>query len=251
MIKGKKYFKHISLFLLFSITISVVYLYSPYKIEGIGYYNKIWAHRVNSLEKLDSALNYFEGVELDLIYNEENNILDVNHTLGESISLSFETYLKAIPSNTYPYLWLDIKMLNKDNADLILKRLVHLFKERKYPLENVLIEALQPEALPVFKEQGFKISYYLPPKLYLKDANDLRNSIDEIKRVIVSQPNIAMSTDYRNYKIIKAHFPDQKKYIWAITRMANYSEYTKIRDILKDETVNVVLLKYRALKGNR
>ncbi|WP_452600211.1 hypothetical protein [Pontimicrobium sp. MEBiC01747] len=251
MMRGKKYLRIITVFLIFSITILVVYLYSPYKIEGVGYYDKIWAHRVNSLEKLNSALDYFEGVELDLIYNEKSNVLDVNHTPGESIGLNFETYLNAIPANTYPYLWLDIKTLNRDNADLILKRLVYLFKAKKYPLKNVLVETLQPEALPVFEKQGFKTSYYLPPKLYLKEADDLKNSIAEIKRVIKSQPNISISTGYRNYQIIKTHFPNQNKYIWAINRVVNYAEYTEIRNILKDKTVSIVLLNYKAIKGNR
>jgi hypothetical protein len=246
-----KAFKRIRFLFIFLLIAGILYLYSPYKVEGLGYYNKIWAHRVNSIEKLEGALKYYEGVELDLIYNPKKDVLDVNHTPGESIDLNFETYLKAIEPNDYPYLWLDIKKLDQTNADLILNKLLLLFKSKKYPLEKVLIETQQPEVLPIFDAKGFKTSYYLSTNLYLKKGLDLEKSIVEINAVIKSQPNISISTDYRDYKVIKHYFPKQNKYVWAITGLASFGEYSKIRDVLKDETVSVVLLKYRALQGNR
>ncbi len=250
MIKSKGIRRLVIVFLLLSV-FGVFYLYFPYKIEGIGYYNKIWAHRVNSIEKLEGALKYYEGIELDLIYSPTTDVLDVNHTPGESIGLSFETYLKTIELNEYPYLWLDIKDLDQTNADLILNKLLLLFQSKNYPLKNVLIETQHPEVLPIFEKQGFKTSYYLPTNLRLKKTLDLEKSISKIKAIIKQQPNLSISTDYRDYEILKTHFPKQNKYIWAITNVTGPSEYSKIRNVLKDTTVGVVLLRYRALNGNR
>lgn len=250
MIKNKT-FKRVSVLFILLLAIGVLYFYSPYKVEGLGYYDKIWAHRVNSIEKLESALKYYEGVELDLIYNPKTDVLDVNHTPGESVGLNFETYLKTIESNNYPYLWLDIKKLDQTNADLILSKLLHLFKSKNYPLENVLIETQQPEVLPIFEAEGFKTSYYLPTNLRLKTDSDLETSIEEIKQIIKQQPNLAISTDYRDYNILKTYFPKRNKYIWAITSITGPKEYSKIREILKDQSVGIVLLRYKALQGNR
>ena len=250
MMKSRLFKKRCFLFIVLGI-LGVLYIYSPYKIEGLGYYDKIWAHRVNSIEKLEGAIKYYEGVELDLIYDSKKDILDVNHTPGESIGLNFETYLKTIKPSDYPYLWLDIKTLDQTNADLILNKLVLLFKAKQYPLEKVLIETQQPEVLPLFEVKGFKTSYYLPTNLHLKKGLELERSIDKIKETIISQPNISISTNYRDYKVLKEYFPEQNKYIWAITSFTGLSEYSKIRTILKDETVSAVLFKYRALQGNR
>src|SRR5690554_4954312 len=99
------------------ILLGMAYRYSPYKIEYLGHYDKIWAHRVNSTEKLESALKYFKGVELDLVYDEQKNILDVTHPPVPSIDLDLENYLSSINSEAKPYIWLDIKNLNFDNKD--------------------------------------------------------------------------------------------------------------------------------------
>ncbi len=250
MINGKIVKKGVLCFV-FLILGVLLYSYCPYKIEGIGYYDKIWAHRVNSLEKLDSALDYFDGIELDLIYDLETDILDVNHTVGESIGLSFKTYLNAIDvSNGYPYLWLDIKKLDLNNGDQILKKLLELFHEKSYPLNKVLIETRHPEVLPKFKQAGFKTSYYLPVRMYLKDSVALEKSLKDIRGVLEKQPDVSISTDYRDYEIIKKHFPNRNKYIWAILRWTHL-EHKKVRAILKDEKVEILLLNYKAIEGNR
>src|SRR5690554_7749167 len=72
LIIGKKIKILFGLFIVL-IIMAMAYRYFPYKIEYIGYYDKIWAHRVNSEEKLNSALKFFKGVEVDLVYDETKN----------------------------------------------------------------------------------------------------------------------------------------------------------------------------------
>lgn len=231
------------------ILLLIGYYYYPYNIEATGYYNKVWAHRVNSIEKLNAALNYFEGIELDLVYHSKNDILDVNHPPTKSIGLHFEDYLNAIEENHFPYIWLDIKNLNKNNAKNILRKLLVLFNSKNYPLDKVLIESKRANQLLQFEKEGFKTSFYLPSKLYKKDSLGLKKIILEIKNVIKEQPNIAISTDFRDYDILKETFPNHTKYIWAIVKPLHFNHF-KIREILKDESVNIVLLKYNVIRGN-
>lgn len=228
----------------------IAYYYYPYSIEGIGLYNKIWAHRVNSVEKLNSALNYFDGIELDLVYNAEKELLDVNHPPTKSVRLNFENYLDGIEKDNFPYIWLDIKNINKGNAKPILEKLLALFNAKNYPLEKVLIESRKANELLIFEKEGFKTSFYLPYGLYKKDSLSLSKNITEIKNVIRSQPNIAISTSFKNYDIIKKEFPEHTKYIWAIVKPIHFGHF-KIREILKDKSVKVVLLNYHVIWGNR
>lgn len=230
--------------------LSISYYYYPYKIEATGFYYKIWAHRVNSIEKLNSALNYFDGIELDLVYNSEKDLLDVNHPPTESIELSFEDYFNEIENNHFPYLWLDIKNINKGNVRPILKKLLLLFKSKSYPLNKILIESRKANELLLFEEEGFNTSFYLPSNLHKKDSLSLSKSILEIKKVITLQPNIAISTNFKDYNIIKKEFPNHKKYIWAIVRPLHF-HHLKIREILKDKSVKIVLLNYNVIRGNR
>ena len=236
---------------LFILLISLIaYKYSPYKIEFIGHYNKILAHRVNSLEKLKSALNYFNGVELDLVYNKTSNVLDVNHPPAISINLNFEDYISKIDSKKTPFLWLDIKNLTNENSEDILTLLLSIFNERDFPLNRVLIETRYPEALLIFTNSGFKTSYYLPSGLRNKNDSDLNSEIIKISNVLKKQPNIGISSDYRDYQILKDNFPSKTKYLWMISSITE-RWFSETRSILKDNKVEIVLVNYNAIKGNR
>ena len=226
------------------------YRYSPYKVQFIGHYDKIWAHRVNSVEKLKSAVHYFKGVELDLEYDSRKNLLDVNHPPSESIGLNFEDYISNLKVDETPYMWLDIKNLNLNNCELIFKKLVTIFEAKNYPLEKVLIESTHPESLKNFSDNGFMTSYYLPSNLNLKTEIELKSEISKIKKFIDKEPQHGISTDYHDYKILKQYFPKHKKNIWILVSSFS-TEFSTISDILNDSTVAVVLVNYKAIKGNR
>ena len=71
MIKNKKL--RSVLFIILTVFIArFAYKYSPKRIEFLGHYEKVGAHRVNSIEKLTAALDYFEIIELDLVYFSES-----------------------------------------------------------------------------------------------------------------------------------------------------------------------------------
>ena len=76
---------------------------------------KIWAHRVNSLGKLQLAKKKFSGVELDIVFAEKNGqwYFDVNHPPYESIALSLDEYFASLDNPNQLKLWLDFKNLSK------------------------------------------------------------------------------------------------------------------------------------------
>jgi len=238
------------LVLLFIMTLIYFYQYSPWRIEFLGYYDKVFAHRVNSLEKLEASLKYFNGIELDLVYNENDNVLDVNHPPAKSIGLNFETYLNKIDEKNLPFLWLDIKHLDASNNDAILLKLNTLLEKKKYPKNKILIESPKPESLDIFSKEGYKISYYLKPKINNMSSQDLKKEIKHIQSVIENQPSIGLSSNYQDYNVLKTYFPDNTKYLWATSSVYKL-KYKKKREILKDSTVAIVLSSYKSFSGNR
>ncbi len=248
MTKIKYLFLYISLF----IGVFFVHYYMPYKPELLGYYEKIWAHRVNSLEKLNCALKFYDGVELDLVYNEAEDFLDVNHLPQKSIHLSFENYISHISSlKVKPFLWLDIKNLRKDNSTEILEKIIKNLEQNNYPISKILVETRYYKALPAFNEKGFKTSCYLPVGLN-EMSYDKRESIlteiDEVLKQLI--PESAISSDIADYDIIKDKFPKRDKYIWSMGVVLCHNLFST-RDALKDPTVKKVLTSFRVFKGDR
>lgn len=229
--------------------LAVFYYFFPFNLEHIGYTNKIYAHRVNSKEKLEASLLYFKGVELDLVYDSKKNVLDVNHPPAKSIQLYFEDYLTVLKDKK-PRLWLDIKNLNTENSLLVLKKLKADLNKLNYDYTNVLVESTIPEALPIFSREGFKTSYYLPPNIYSKPQTKKDSIIQLIQSKLNNDNKLAVSTNYKNYNFLKDNFPETTKYIWALTPRINLDQL-KVRSILKDSTVSILIVRYRSLKGNR
>jgi hypothetical protein len=228
----------------------VLYKYSPYKIKFLGHYDKVWAHRVDSEEKLKLALPFYRGVELDLVYDENNDLLDVTHPPTPSIGLSFSKYLSNLPKNASVGLWLDIKNLTPKTANAIFTNITSTLKKQGLKYENIIIETRFPEALPRFTNAGFKTSYYLKNWLYKTTSKRLNTELDSIKNVLGKYPEIAISFDYRNYAIVDSVFPNKDKLTWILSS-TSYKDFLEVRTILKDTTVKVVLAPYHAFKGNR
>ncbi|WGD34322.1 hypothetical protein [Olleya sp. YS] len=246
MTKGKQRLLYLFLFLG---VLSIIYRYLPFNIEYIGFEDKIYAHRVNSIEKLESALHYFKGIELDLVYDEVNNVLDVNHPPAQSIGLDFETYLSKIKNDNQPKLWLDIKNLDTTNNQKIHLKLMTLLQPKDYNLSDVLVESVHPEALTVFSKD-FKISYYLPIKLHAKSPDKQDSIIKLIKSKLNKLPNLGLSLQYDDYTFITQHFPLATKNIYAVPSSLKFKQI-EIRERLKDTTVAILITRFRALKGNR
>lgn len=249
MIKGSK-IRNIGLLILALIALGLLYRYSPYKVEYLGHYDKIWAHRVDSKEKLKSALNYFKGVELDLVYDEDKDYMDVGHPPVKPINLSLRQYLSEIPEDSKPYLWLDLKNLKLENANIILKKLITIFSERDYPFDKILVESRNPETLPAFSDAGFRTSFYLLPGISKIEKSKREDEIKAIKTVLSKQPNLAISSNYEDYELMKTYFPTTKKYLWIINSVTKHG-FSEPRKILKDSTVKAVLISYRSFNGNR
>ena len=236
--------KILSLSFLLLVLLFFAYLYkkNPYRIEFIGHYDKIWAHRVNDTIKLKKSTRYFKGVELDLVYVPSQNLLDVNHPPAPSKGLSFQEYVAASPFHTSIPLWLDIKNLDSTNATQILALVEQAITSRNLDRKSVIIETRYPNALPLFSKAGFKTSYYLPYDVSSGSKAEILKKVTRIQAVLKKQPGVGISSNYSDYPLMKAHFPNTVKYLWMIDGFKSHT--FKATTILKDSMVAVMLVKY-------
>jgi len=241
------------IFIIVLITAVAVYIFNPYKLEYIGYQSKVWAHRVNSLEKLNYTQKLYQGIELDLVFDSITQTFDVNHPPDPSIKLDLDTYFSNI-NNKEIRLWLDFKNLSEANAEKATEILDQLTKKHSLKSENILVESTEITCLQDFKNKGFKTSFYLPQLVGLANESKLIPTIDSIKQLLVKYPTAGISCNVNAYEVIKKYFKNEKKYLWHIYKpysrhqVKNYQDFRKY---VSDPTVEAVLIQVALPVGNR
>lgn len=211
---------------------------------------KIWAHRVNSIEKLAEAQSIYSGVEVDIIFDLTTHTFDVNHLPTPSIGLTLENYLGALKAPTIQNYWLDFKNLNTANQAAAFKRLEILTDSFQLAKERIIVESMQPELLTIFQQAGYLTSYYLPPNLHKMKPAKLKEKLNEIKDNLASHPELYISSFYKDYGIMKQHFPERKKLLWNLFYDI-YPYRGQLYHMLMDEKVEVMLITFWAKEGNR
>ena len=226
--------------------LAIAYRYSSKRVEFYGFYDKVWAHRVNDLKKLESSEACFKGIELDLLYQKEGDWLEVNHPPAPSTGLSFQEYVSHI-NNKNMGIWLDLKNLTVTNQQAVFKRVDNNITSAEINRGQIIIESSQPKLLSIFQDKGYRVSYYLPINLHQKTEKELGKSLQEIKEQIQNQPDLELSSDFNDYAVIAKHFPKRKKNFWVMHSPYSIKiikNYKTLRKMLQDSTVQTVLTPY-------
>lgn len=155
-------------------------------------FNKIWAHRVNSIGKLREAAAVFAGVELDLVIEGSGDSVrfDVNHPPAGSIGLHLDEYLRQAAGFPELRFWFDIKNLTAGNAGAAWQKLEELI--RRHDLDHrVIVESTDPAALAMLADfDQVKTSFYLP---YLEEAAMNGESARQTARDLLQKARIAQA----------------------------------------------------------
>ncbi len=246
----KKQVKKRYVIIIFIIAISgiVVSIFNSNSTLQYLFENKVWAHKVNNIKKLHEAEVEFKGVELDVVFmnNKKGDFFDVRHPPDSSINLSLTEYLQSIHGASECRYWLDFKNLNKDNELLSSAKLDSITTILKIDKTNVIVESKKPWHLKSFKEKGFRTSYYLPINLHILEPSVLKTEIEKTTKNISMYDNTYISADYKNYPILKKHFPENKKILWFTVygSMNRFKARLLLYKILSDNNVDVLLIPY-------
>lgn len=210
--------------------------------------NKVWAHKVDNLNRLHETEGRFKGIELDVVFmsNEKGGLFDVHHPPDSSINLSLTEYLQSIPHASDFRCWIDFKNLSKDNELLSSKKLDSITTVLKIKKTNIIVESAKPWLLKSFREKGFRTSYYLPKDLHVLSSSVLKTEIEKISKNIKLYDNTYISSDYKDYPILKKYFPENKKILWFTIygSMNRVNARFLLFKILTDNNVDVLLIPY-------
>ena len=116
--------------------------------------NEVWIHRNNSLTQLNTNKLLYKGLEIDLVFKDKQDILDVNHPPEKSNNINLDKYLYELGNLKQIGLWLDIKNLNENNYLRIYNRIDLLVKKHNLNKTRILIESTNPEFLSPFVKTG-------------------------------------------------------------------------------------------------
>jgi heptose-I-phosphate ethanolaminephosphotransferase len=219
-----------------------------------NHFDKLWAHRVNSLGKLEQLQRVYTGVELDVVIEVDADgaaRFDVNHPPAESIALSLDTYLaQAAVGRTLSY-WLDIKNLDEANWRPAVERLRELMGAHGLSGARAIAESTNATALRHLSEAGFRTSLYLP---YLKLD---QMSTDQLERRAAQLANDARTASakalsFPGYMLdyvsreIRPRAGDLPLLTWYPRRsLANPQDAPFLEQVIDREAVQVVLVGHR------
>src|SRR5262249_51591514 len=127
-------------------------------------YQKLWAHRVDSIGKLMEAKSLFAGVEIDVVFDSKAGEFFVYHPPKASHNLSLREFLLATRDRPDLRFWFDWKNANEEDFDAAFVRLTaldHEFSIKRRSLietgSDVIFSSLRKLA-----GAGFSHSYYVP-----------------------------------------------------------------------------------------
>ncbi len=158
MTKKKIFIYAIALFCL------VVLIWIGIAVYRIGdYKEKLWAHRVNSLEKREEFKDCYPNFEVDITIREDSLdgsvILDVTHDADISFGLAFDEFIPNLEKSEK--VWLDIKNLSIDNNKKVLEKLDSFVLDFGLEKDQFIIETRDYKALGLLTKNNYYTSYYV------------------------------------------------------------------------------------------
>ena len=204
-----------------------------------GAYSKVWAHRVDRLERYEYLMRSFQGFEVDVVFDADKNYFDVGHPPVASINLSFEKYLQVSGSGN-KFFWLDLKNLNNENMSAVtacLKKLDDIYKIK----QRIIIESNNPEPLSKISGEGYFTSYYYDDNSY----SLLMSSANKESSGLFLKQIDAVSSDILYNEKVKKEFPFKPRLLWALS-FENYFCHDLFNELDSDTLLLVYLVNIKS-----
>ncbi|HXB05641.1 MAG TPA: hypothetical protein VNW04_00955 [Puia sp.] len=165
-----------------------------YQLRGI---QRIWPHRVNSLQRLKYLYDEFAGFECDIRFMANTGTLGIGHDKPEGNL--FDDYLR-LDSERKKLFWLDIKNVDRDNLDAFCKTLETL-ENRSGIRDRVILECYDTLAARRLAGLG-----------YLTAVNILTKGLREMPQGAVT----LITGETKLHDSIAGAFPHSQQLNWDI-----------------------------------
>lgn len=215
-------------------------------LSGPQFEEKLFLHRANTIQKMRLFEGKYIGFEIDVVFDQRLNEFDIYHPPQSSIGLYLDDYLKKIGNVQQKRIWLDFKNLNETNYKHALERLSILMQKYGMRRNQLILESSNPDFLSHFKSHVFT-SYYLPilPIGGMDTSQKYTASLSLIDEVQKSEAD-AVSYPADMHEFVKTYihtsFPEKKLLTWILEDMSNFENILRLRMLLLENSVEVVLL---------
>lgn len=204
---------------------------------------KLWAHRCDSIEKMQENQEKFEGVELDINYYAALDEFDVSHDKQDKLEYPLEGFLAEIAQSNAK-LWLDFKNLSTANHEAAQNRLEYLFAKYNIDKSRAIIESRDAAALGYFHRDGWYTSFYVPVNdKYLESDEGKENFLAQVYAAANTGNVNAVSFPIEYYGVLKSADLPVDLLTWDID--AHWWDYVMDDDRrarLADEQLKVILV---------
>lgn len=201
--------------------------------------NKIWPHRVNSIERYKKLQGQFIGYETDIVWDNKINRFLVYHPPLEHEPITLDSFF-AVVNNNIESFWLDAREIQLSDTTNVLAALNAL--DEHYGLKlGAIIEVYDVAVANFLANKGYWISLNINTSWIEKytdaDWKKLNESLSP-RISFVSQEDI-------HIPLLKKHFPAKDIITWAIA-FKNYFNMQHLQQLVKDDKVKVILVNIKS-----
>ena len=214
----------------------------PILERGTWFSEKIWCHRVNTIEKVKRVELLWKGLEIDIVYVNEQ--LFVKHAAEDTTMLTLQQLLEAMEDSHSHYFWFDLKNIDPDNYVALSSALISVIKSYS-SINDCIIESWMPSYMSGFVDEGCHTSFFINFS-GMNTAEEVAERIESINRYVISNRISAISSNIFDYDLMKQYFPDFNKLTWYSS--TNQSIIDSLRDVIADDiTLQVCLFEEQSM----
>ncbi len=207
---------------------------------------RIWLHRVNSIERAEYFLHEYSGFEIDIYYDPARDIFNVDHDNRDFNTSLYDMFACLSKKGEKSFwVWLDFKNLDKSNMDKALNRLEFLAMKFSVPRNHIIVESSSIEDLSVFHQASYITSFYFipPPK------EDFFNRMEKLRNRFYTSGVVAVSSDLKYHDLVEKAFPNVP---WLFWDLKSYTKRNVVKFVasrirrhilLKEQNIKVLLVK--------
>jgi hypothetical protein len=202
---------------------------------------RLWVHRVNSIERYELLKEKFTGFETD-IYFDDNAGFFVSHDAPTSNkdTLSINRFLQHVNLHK-KRIWFDTRGVNAANATRALAALQATDKSNA--VKNAcIVELYDADAAGLFAKNGYTVSLNISTETFDRLHND-PHYYETIKHKLQSVKYVSQESG--KIDLLKKFFPSHKIITWHL-QFSDYFRINRIQKILDDRQVEIILLNIKS-----
>lgn len=206
-------------------------------LNSLSVENKIWAHRVNSLENIKERTNEFYGIEVDIFYDSKVDNFIVKHDL-DSAGLNLDFFLDSVLKVKKLSFWFDYKNLNLETGKGVSK-LCEILYNRK--LEKVsFVESYFISELEKF-ENKLATSLWVPAAVIPVEKKVREHLFKKQYKNFQTHTASMLSASYEMFDFLIEYFPNQKCNYW-MSGETNEEQISLLKKMANSSNTNVILV---------